>query len=491
MDKKSLVLVIMDGFGISQDLRGNAVKNAYTPNLDYMFKNCPYTEIVASGIEVGLPENQMGNSEVGHMNIGAGRTVFQDLTYIDQCIKNGSFNKNNRLCGIMEYVSEKKSSLHIMGLISDGGIHSSLNHLYALLKLASNYKIKNVYIHAWTDGRDAPIRSAIKYISDLENFISEVKVGEIKTVSGRFYSMDRDKRFERTKLSYESIVYGKGRKFESVSEYLNEEYISGNTDEFIIPAVKNGYNGISKDDVLVCFNFRSDRARQISDLFLNEDNIKYFGFCKYKENVPSIFEPREIKNTIGQYLSDVGKTQLRVAETEKYAHITFFLNSGAEKPFENEDRVIIDSPKVKTYDLMPEMSADEITNCVIKAMNSRKYDVIFVNYANPDMVGHTGNFNATVKAIEKVDKCIGKLKFESQKNGSVLIVTADHGNAEKMIDEKGEIFTSHTTNLVPFTIFGYNCKLKKIGALCDVSPTVLEILKLKKPAEMTGQSLII
>lgn len=490
MSFKPVVLAIMDGFGIRKETVGNAVFNAKTPNLDKIFSSCPYTELEASGAFVGLPEGQMGNSEVGHMNIGAGRIVYQDLTFIDKCISDGSFFKNENLAGIMSEVSKNGSNLHLMGLVSDGGVHSSINHLFALLKMAHEFKIKNVFIHAWTDGRDTGVKSAGSYISAVENLAKELGTGEIKTICGRFYAMDRDKRIERTTQAFEAMANAKGAHFESAQDYLKASYDAGLTDEFIVPAVKSGYAPMSKNDAVICFNFRTDRARQISEMFLKTGVVKYFGFTRYEEGVPCIFSPREVKNTIGEYLSKCGLKQLRIAETEKYAHVTFFLNAGAEKPFENESRMIVNSPKVKTYDLAPEMSAEEVTTSVLEAINSGKYDVIFMNYANPDMVGHTGNFNAAIQAVEKVDECIGRVCELVRKSGGVTVITADHGNAEKMIGENGEIFTAHTTSKVPFAIDGFDCKLKNSGSLCDIAPTLLEILKIKKPAEMTGQSLI-
>lgn len=502
MDKKPLLVVIMDGYGLNKEKYGNAISTANTPNLDEIFKNCPYAELKASGLDVGLPDGQMGNSEVGHMNIGAGRIVYQDLTHIDKCISDSTFRKNSKLCKAMKTVLENKSSLHLMGLLSDGGIHSHINHLYEILKLADEYNLKKVCIHAWTDGRDTVITSAKNFISDLEKFTNKLGVGEIKTICGRFYAMDRDKNIERTEQAYQAIMNANATKFENALDFISSNYNSGITDEFIKPGVKEGYNGIQKDDVMICFNFRADRVRQITQMFLKKDkdiNLvdrtklkNYICFSKYDDSFKCdvAFEPREIKNTIGEYLSKHGLTQLRIAETEKYAHVTFFLNAGAEVPFKNEDRIIINSPKVTTYDLTPSMSADKLTETVIESINCEKYDVIFLNYANPDMVGHTGNLEATIKAVEKVDECVGKLILAMKEKMGITIITADHGNAEKMLNDKGGPFTAHTCNLVPFAIYGYNCELKKSGSLCDIAPTILEILGIKKPAEMTGESLI-
>ena len=502
MNNRPLLVVIMDGFGITKDNYGNAISMANTPNLDDIFNNCPYTELEASGTIVGLPEGQMGNSEVGHMNIGAGRIVYQDLTYINKCISDNTFQNNKKLCTAMETVLRNDSCLHIMGLVSDGGIHSDVKHLYEILKLASKYNLKKVYVHAWTDGRDTAISSAKDYVTELEKFMSELGTGEIATICGRFYSMDRDKRNERTEQAYECMVNAKGKKFKESFKFIEESYNAEITDEFIKPGVKENYEGIKKDDVIICFNFRADRARQITQKFLKQDNKfylvdknkieDYICFSRYDDNFKCniAFEPREVKNTIGEYLSKCGLNQLRIAETEKYAHVTFFLNAGAEFPFKNEDRIIIDSPKVETYDLSPEMSADKITETVIRNIKSNKYNVIFVNYANPDMVGHTGNIDATIKAVEKVDECIGKIISSIKEKSGIAIITADHGNAEKMINSNGNPFTSHTCNLVPFSVYGYECKLSKSGALCDIAPTILEILEIDKPIEMTGKSLI-
>lgn len=491
MNKKPILLIIMDGFGLSDKKIGNAVFSAKTPNLDKIFKNFPSTVLNASGLEVGLPKDQMGNSEVGHMNIGAGRIIFQDLSFIDKCIENGDFYKNEKLIEIMDFLKEKNSTLHLIGLLSDGAIHSSIKHLFALMNMVSKHKIKKVFIHVITDGRDTCPKSALNYISKLEETIKKLKIGEIKTISGRFYAMDRDKNLDRTILAFDAISKAKGNQFENIKDYINTSYNSNITDEFIIPALKKGYKGIEKDDVCICYNFRSDRARQISNMFLNYTKNKYFGFTKYSEDINCIFEKREIKNTLGEYISNLGLKQLRVAETEKYAHVTFFLNGGKEEKYKNEDRILINSPKVKTYDLAPEMSAKEITNNVVKYIKLKRYDVIFVNYANADMVGHTGNFAATVKAVETIDKYVGKLSEIMNSLGGITIITADHGNAEKMVDENKNIFTAHTTNLVPFCVQGWNGNLKNIGNLSDIAPTILDILNIEKPAEMTGNSLIL
>ncbi|MGN1044132.1 MAG: 2,3-bisphosphoglycerate-independent phosphoglycerate mutase [Acutalibacteraceae bacterium] len=494
MNKKPVLLAILDGFGKGNKDDSDAIYHANTPNLDYVFKNCPSTYLEASGVAVGLPENQMGNSEVGHMNIGAGRVVYQDFTYINKCISDGSFFDNPELSSILKYVESKGSSLHLMGLLSDGGVHSHINHLFEILKLSKQYKIKRIYIHAWLDGRDTPPKSSIKYIRLLKNHINNLNNAELATVSGRYYAMDRDKNFNRTQLAYDAIVNSIGQKIgENFETIINQNYENNITDEFIKPVISLNYSGIKNIDAVICFNYRPDRARQITRMIADKNLCKYACFTLYDssiKNVSVIFKPRKIINTLSEYLSENKFKQLKIAETEKYAHVTFFFNGGIEPAYDGEDRIIIDSPKVATYDLQPEMSAKKITEKVIEKIRSKNYDLIVLNYANPDMVGHTGNFAATVKAVETVDECIGKLLFEMEKIQGVTIITADHGNAEKMFDESGNPCTSHTTNLVPFAVVGYAGTLKNKGALCDIAPTVLEILNAKKPREMTGQSLL-
>ena len=501
--KKSVLLIIMDGFGLGENNENNAIFKAKTPTLDKIFKENSYTELFASGSHVGLPEGQMGNSEVGHLNIGAGRVVYQDLTYINKCIADGSFYKNEELIKLMETVKNNDSTLHLMGLLSDGGVHSSIEHFFAILKFAKKYDLKKVCLHIWTDGRDTAPKSAIKYINELENFMFENKIGTIETICGRYFAMDRDKNWERTKSAFNAIVSAQGTKFQSAAKALEKSYSEGITDEFIKPCVRENYVGIKEKDAVLCLNFRSDRARQITEMFTsNSENFqhirgfkveKYCSLTSYDEkfeNVDVIFKPRIMKNTLGEYASKLGLKQLRVAETEKYAHVTFFFNGGVENPNKNEDRIIVKSPNVKTYDLKPEMSALNVTDEVLKGIESGIYDLIIVNFANPDMVGHTGNMEATVKAVETVDNCILSLTNEAEKYGGVVVITADHGNAEKMKDENGEPLTSHTTAKVPFVIVGYKEKLKKGGSLCDIAPTILKILSLDKPAEMNGESLL-
>lgn len=494
MSKKTVLLAILDGFGKGKKDFSDAIYHASTPNLDKVFKNNPFTYLNASGLFVGLPENQMGNSEVGHMNMGAGRVVYQDLTFINKCIADSSFFKNPELLSILNYAEAKKSNLHLMGLLSDGGIHSHINHLFAILKLAEKYNIKKIYIHSWLDGRDTSPKSAMKYIKSLQNYISSWKNVELSTVCGRYYAMDRDKNFDRTQLAYDAIVNSTGEKIsENLENIIDKNYKNNITDEFIKPLVNPNYPGMNSGDAVICFNYRPDRVRQITRIIADKNLFKYACFTQYDssiKNVSIVFKPRKITNTLSEYLSKNGYKQLKIAETEKYAHVTFFFNGGIEPPYKNEDRIIIDSPKVATYDLKPEMSAKKITEKVIEKIKSQKYDVIVLNYANPDMVGHTGNFGATVKAVETVDWCVGRLLSEMEKIHGITIITADHGNAEKMFDENGNPCTSHTTNKVPFSVIGHTGDLRSNGALCDIAPTVLDILNIKKPREMTGESLI-
>ncbi len=502
--KKPLILIILDGFGIRQEKSGNAIYHASTPNIDKIFTENPYTTLKASGDDVGLPEGQMGNSEVGHLNIGAGRIVYQELTRINKSIEDKSFYKNEELINIMKKVNQKDSSLHIMGLLSDGGVHSHINHLFALLKMAKENNVRKVYIHAWLDGRDTSPSSGINYIKMCEDRILEYEIGEIATISGRYYSMDRDNRWERIKKAYNAIVMAWGEKYEDPKQIILDSYKDGVTDEFFIPKVKKSYKGMKENDGIICFNFRPDRAREITRCFIEEEfkefeinRVKisdYLCMTTYNEkfkNVSVIFKPQKLEQTLGEYISNKGLRQLRIAETEKYAHVTFFFNGGIEKPYPGEDRILVPSPKVPTYDQKPEMSANEVMEEVINKIESEKYDVIILNFANCDMVGHTGNFDAAVKATETVDKCLGKIIDSILKKNGVALITADHGNAEKMISENGEKFTAHTTNKVPFCIVNYPCGLEKNGRISDIAPTILKIFKLQIPQEMSGKSLII
>ena len=491
-----LLLAILDGWGHTNKKIGNAIYYAHTPNFDKFIRKYPYTLLEASGLSVGLPSNQMGNSEVGHLNIGAGRIVYQDSLKILNAIKNGSFFDNEVLKKAMK---KGKERLHLMGLIGNGGVHSMMEHLYALLEMAKMHSVKEVYIHCFLDGRDTPPRSALKYIEKLEQKIDEIGIGKIASLVGRYFAMDRDKRWDRTKKAYDLLVKGKGKIFESAKKGIKFAYEKKQTDEFIEPILIKGGSIIKDGDVVIFFNYRPDRARQLTKAFIDKNftfferksvKVHFVTLTKYDDNFdnPSAFETEKIKNTFGEIISEYGLKQLRIAETEKYAHVTYFFNGGEEKAFKNEDRCLIPSPKIATYDLKPEMSAYEVTKEVIKRIERRVYDVIILNYANPDMVGHTGVWKAVLKAIEIVDECNGKVVEKITEKRGVAIVTADHGNAEEML-ENG-IKTAHTKNPVPFILIGYDTRLKK-GKLGDIAPTMLEILDIEKPNEMTGKSLII
>ncbi|WP_427338851.1 2,3-bisphosphoglycerate-independent phosphoglycerate mutase [Caloranaerobacter sp. DY30410] len=509
MANKPVALIILDGWGIGKDYEGNAILKAKTPNYKMLLENYPSTKLEASGLSVGLPEGQMGNSEVGHLNIGAGRIIYQEFTRISKAIENGEFFEKQEFIKAVENAKKNNSSLHLMGLLSDGGVHSHNTHLYALLELAQKYGLKEVYIHCFLDGRDVPPKSAKKYIEELENKLSEIGVGKIATISGRYYAMDRDKRWDRTKKAYDAMVLGKGRVASTPIEALNKSYDEDITDEFVIPTVivkdNNPIKVIEDNDSIIFFNFRPDRARQITRAFVDDNfdgfvrdkkvNVYFVCMTQYDktiDNVEIAYKPQVYVNTLGEYLSKKGLKQLRIAETEKYAHVTFFFNGGVEKPNEGEERVLIPSPKVATYDLKPEMSAVEVKEEVIKRINEDKYDFIVLNFANPDMVGHTGKFEAAVKAIETVDECLGDIvKLIVEKGGKVMI-TADHGNAEEMIDENtGKTITAHTTNKVPCIVIGEGDVKLREGILADIAPTILDMMGIEKPNEMTGQSLIV
>ena len=509
--RRPLMLIILDGWGYREAEEGNAVLAARTPNLDRMVKEYPWCFLEASGEAVGLPEGMMGNSEDGHLNIGAGRIVYQDLTRINVSIRNGEFFKNPTFLNAISNVKANDSSLHLMGLVSYGGVHSYMNHLYALIKLAQEKGIKKVYIHAFLDGRDVPPKSALGDIKELDEFCKEHGDAKIATVSGRYYAMDRDKRWDRTKLAYDAITTGVSQyKVPDAETAVSEAYDRGETDEFVKPTVITDHEGkpfatIQDNDSVIFFNFRADRARQLTwafakddfDGFMREKRPKVYFVCiaRYDEtlDLPIAFPPEKLENVLGEVLSKHGLTQLRIAETEKYAHVTYFLNGGEEKRYEGEDRCLIPSPKIATYDLKPEMSAYEITDEVIKRIQSGKYDVIVLNFANMDMVGHTGIFEAAVKAVEAVDKCVGRIVEALEEKGGVALITADHGNAEQMINlETGEPFTAHTSNPVKCIYFGNGeVKALKDGKLCDIAPTLLELLGIPKPNEMTGKSLLV
>ncbi len=507
MNRKPVMLMILDGFGINPNEKGNAVAIANTPNIDKLKKTWPTTIIHTSGLDVGLPEGQMGNSEVGHTNIGAGRIVYQDLTRITKSIQDGDFFSIKEFSDAIDNCKKNNSNLHIMGLLSDGGVHSHIRHLVALLEFAKRKDFENVYVHCFMDGRDTPPTSGEGYIAKLEEKMKEKGVGKIATIEGRFYAMDRDKRWNRVKEAYDAMVNGVGEEATSALGAIEASYQKEVFDEFVKPTVIcNGDSPVAtiKDnDSVIFFNFRPDRAREITRTLVDKDfnefetkkmNLFFVCFTQYDETMPNVkiaFKPESLVNTFGEYISKHGLKQLRIAETEKYAHVTFFFNGGEEKEYEGEDRILVPSPKVETYDLKPEMSALEVTDKVVEAINSGKYDSIILNYANPDMVGHTGSLEAAVKAVETIDGCVGKVVEAIEKQNGVLIITADHGNAEQMIDYKtGEPQTAHTTNPVPLILVGLEGVKLKEGKLADLAPTMLDIMGLEKPQEMTGESLI-
>ena len=507
MDKKVTMLMILDGYGINEREEGNAVKLANTPTIDRLMKQNPTTTISASGLSVGLPDGQMGNSEVGHTNIGAGRIVYQELTRITKSIEDGNFFSISEFNEAIENCKKNNTKLHIMGLLSDGGVHSHNRHLYALLEFAKRKDFEDVYVHCFLDGRDTPPVSAENYIVELEKKMEEKGVGKIASITGRFYAMDRDKRWERVEKAYNALVKGEGEKENSATSAIEKSYQKEIFDEFVLPTVIcNGNNEplatISSNDSVIFFNFRPDRAREITRSLVDKEfdgfereyfPLYYVCFTNYDstiENVHIAFKKEEIKNTFGEILGKCGMTQLRIAETEKYAHVTFFFNGGEERQYPGEDRILVPSPKVETYDMKPEMSALQVTDKVVEAINSRKYDAIILNYANPDMVGHTGSLEATIKALETIDGCIARVVDAIDNNDGVLIITADHGNSEQMIDyATGEPHTAHTSNLVPLVLIGRDEKLKP-GKLADLTPTMLDIMGIEKPKEMTGESLI-
>ena len=507
MSNKLTMLMILDGFGKNPNKEGNAIEIAKTPNIDRLMKENPTTTIYTSGLHVGLPEGQMGNSEVGHTNIGAGRIVYQELTRITKSIEDGDFFSNEELCKAIENCKKNNSKLHIMGLLSDGGVHSHQRHLFAVLELAKRKGFEDVYVHCFLDGRDTPPASAENYILKLEEKMKEKGVGKIATLSGRFYAMDRDKRWQRIKKAYDAMVNGEGIKATSAVMAIEASYQKEVFDEFVEPTVI--YSGdkpiatIENNDSVIFFNFRPDRAREITRTIVDKDfnefetkdlNVYFVCFTQYDETMPNVkiaFKPTNLKNTFGEYISNKGLKQLRIAETEKYAHVTFFFNGGNENQYEGEDRILVPSPKVETYDLKPEMSAYEVTAKVVEQIESEKYNSIILNFANPDMVGHTGNLEAAVKAVETIDECVGKIIDAINKVNGVILITADHGNVEQMIDYKtGEPHTAHTTNPVPLILVGMGDVKLKEGRLADLAPTMLDIMKIEKPEEMTGESLI-
>lgn len=502
--KKPLILMILDGFGIAPEY-GNAIMAAKTPNLDRLFRENPLTQIGASGMNVGLPNGQMGNSEVGHTNIGAGRIVYQELTRITKEIQDGEFFENPALIKAVDTAKANGRALHLIGLLSDGGVHSHNTHLYALLELAKRRGLQKVFVHALLDGRDVPPSSGKAFVEDCEAQMKKIGVGKIATVAGRYYGMDRDNRWERVSKAYNAMALDEGVQNPDPAAAVAKSYEDGVTDEFVVPVVCAPEGTVSAGDSVVFFNFRPDRARELTRAFVDPDftgferkkgffPLTFVCMTQYDATMPNVdvaFHPQTLKNTLGEYLSNLGKTQLRIAETEKYAHVTFFFNGGTETVYPGEDRVLIHSPKVTTYDLQPEMSAYQVTDALVEKIDSGAYDVIILNFANCDMVGHTGFFDAAKAAVEAVDTCVGRVIDAIQRMHGVALITADHGNAEKMYEEDGSPFTAHTTNPVPFCVIGYPCKLRADGKLADIAPTMLKILNLPQPKEMTGESIIV
>ena len=511
MSKKPTVLMILDGYGLNERHDANAVYEANTPVMDKLMAEYPFVKGNASGLAVGLPDGQMGNSEVGHMNMGAGRIVYQELTRITKEIQDGDFFKNEALLAAMKNAKENDSAIHFMGLLSDGGVHSHITHLFGLLEMAKKEGLNKVYVHCFLDGRDTPPASGKGYIQQLQAKMDELGVGEIGVVSGRYYAMDRDNRWDRVELAYNALTKGEGVKGTDAAEAVQASYDDGKTDEFVLPTVieKDGkpVAVVSDKDSVVFFNFRPDRARELTRTFCDDsfdgfergDRVKttFVCFTEYDatiENKMVAFVKESITNTFGQFLADNGLKQARIAETEKYAHVTFFFNGGVEEPNEGEDRILVKSPKVATYDLKPEMSAYEVCDKLVGAIKSENYDVIVINFANPDMVGHTGVQEAAIKAVEAVDECVGKAVEALKEVDGQMFICADHGNAEQLIDEEtGEPFTAHTTNPVPFILVNADpaYKLREGGCLADIAPTLIELMGMQQPAEMTGKSLLV
>ena len=505
MTKKPVMLMILDGYGYNAATEGNAIYSAKTPVMDKLIKECPNTLINASGMDVGLPDGQMGNSEVGHTNIGAGRIVYQELTRITKSISDGDFFSKEAFLNAVENCRKNNSALHLYGLLSDGGVHSHITHLYGLLELAKKNGLQKVYVHGFMDGRDVSPTSGIDFVAALLKKMDEIGVGKIGVLSGRYYAMDRDNRWERVEKAYAALVYGEGEKNPDALDAMKKSYDNDITDEFIVPTVITEGATIGENDSVICFNFRPDRAREITRTFVDADfdgferkrgffPLYYVCMTQYDAKMPNVevaFKPESLNNTFGEYIADKGLSQLRIAETEKYAHVTFFFNGGVEAPYNNEDRALIPSPKVATYDLQPCMSACPVTEEVVKRIESGEYDVIVLNFANCDMVGHTGVFDCAVKAVETVDECMGKVVDAVLSRGGVVCITADHGNADQMVDpDTNDVFTAHTTNPVPFIVAGKDCSLREGGRLADIAPTLLQIMGLTKPAEMSGESLI-
>lgn len=496
--------MILDGWGIAPAGNANAAALAKTPNLDKYFAAYPHTQLEASGRQVGLPAGQIGNSEVGHLNIGSGRIIYQSLTRISKAIEDGDFFHNSVLVNVMEQTKAGNKALHLLGLLSDGGVHSHISHIVALLEMAKQHGLDKVYVHAFLDGRDVPPQSALTYVEQLEQAMAQLGVGRIATVSGRYYAMDRDKRWERLAKAYATVVQGEGAKADSAAAGIEASYAQGVTDEFVIPFTIAGVDGrIQAGDGVIFANFRPDRAREITRALVDEE-FPYFArpqevrpvhfacMAQYDVTIaaPVAFPPEAINDTLGQVLAQNGKRQLRIAETEKYAHVTFFFNGGVEEPNKNEERILIPSPKVATYDLQPEMSAEEVTHSLLAELDKDKFDVIILNFANPDMVGHTGVLNAAIKAMEKVDECAGRIVEKVLALDGCVCITADHGNLEKMAEIDGKPNTAHTTNPVPFILVSKEEHKLHAGILADIAPTMLELLQIAQPAAMTGRSLL-
>ena len=507
MSKKTTVLMILDGYGIEKKAEGNAIAQAKKPVMDKLMSMYPVVKGEASGLAVGLPDGQMGNSEVGHTNIGAGRIVYQMLVKISKSIKDGDFFENKALVAAMDNCKKNGSALHLMGLLSPGGVHSHMEHMYGLVEMAKRNGLDKVYVHCFLDGRDVPPSSAAEYMEEAAAKLKEIGVGKIATIAGRFYAMDRDNAWDRVEKAYNALVFGEGVEETCPVQAVKNSYANGVTDEFMLPTVIEKDGMIKENDSVVFFNFRPDRARQITRAFVDPDfagftrrngffNTTFVCMAQYDAEMPNVlvaFPPEELTMTFGEYLAKNGKTQLRLAETQKYAHVTFFFNGGEEKQFEGEDRILVNSPKVATFDMQPEMSAYEVADKLVEAINSEKYDVIVVNFANPDMVGHTGIMEAAVKAIEAVDECVGKAYDALMAKNGQMFICADHGNAEKLIDADGTPFTAHTTNPVPFVLVNYDkaYTLREGGCLADIVPTLIEMMGMEQPKEMTGKSLLI
>jgi 2,3-bisphosphoglycerate-independent phosphoglycerate mutase len=508
MSKSPVALIILDGFGCRKEQKGNAVFHAKKPNFDRYWEKYPHAQLLASGEAVGLPDGQMGNSEVGHMNIGGGRVVYQNLTRVNIAIREGEFQKNDTFLGAIDHVKTHGTALHLFGLLSDGGVHSHIDHMFALLKLAAKEGVEKVYVHAFLDGRDVGPQTAKTYIQETLDKMKEIGVGEFATISGRYYSMDRDKRWERVEKSYRSMVYGEGPSYIDPLELVDDSYQHGIYDEFVLPSVLIKEDGkpvatIQDNDAVIFYNFRPDRAIQISNTFTNEDfrsfdrgpkqpkDLYFVCLTHFSETVDGYvaFKPTNLDNTLGEVLSQNGLKQLRIAETEKYPHVTFFMSGGREAEFPGEERILINSPKVATYDLQPEMSAYEVTDALVKEIEADHFDAIILNFANPDMVGHSGMLEPTIKAIEAVDECLGKVVDLIIEKGGTAIITADHGNSDEVITLEGKPMTAHTTNPVPVIVTKQGVELRD-GILADLAPTMLELLTIQQPAEMTGKSIM-